>query len=406
MAVNMESPVLIVGAGPVGLITALVLAQQGIASRVIEAEPGLTIDLRAGTFHPPTLEMLDGIGVAAEMRALGIAVRYWQARDLQDGLVAEWDLDLLRNDTPYPYRLHLEQHRLTPIVLEHVLRTGLVEVVFGHRFEAQHSQGDHLVVQAQGPNGMVEWTTQWLIGADGGRSPVRKSADIEFAGYTWPERYSVLSTTFDFATLGYRENAYMSDPVQWSALFKMPDEGPPGLWRMTLPVAPETPEEEALAGPYAQHAIRRITGADERTTYPLVHQSIYSVHQRVAVRFRQGRVLLAGDAAHVNNPLGGFGLNSGIHDAISLGQALARVVKGEEGDEALERYNRQRQQANVAYVQELSVRNKKNLEEKDPALRAQRMQELRAVCADPVKAREYLLNSSMINSILRAQSVA
>ena len=121
MAVNIESPVLIVGAGPVGLITALVLAQQGIASRVIEAEPGLTLDLRAGTFHPPTLEMLDGIGVAAEMRALGIAVRYWQSRDLQEGLVAEWDLDLLRKDTPHPYRLHLEQHRLTPILLAHVL---------------------------------------------------------------------------------------------------------------------------------------------------------------------------------------------------------------------------------------------------------------------------------------------
>jgi 3-(3-hydroxy-phenyl)propionate hydroxylase len=137
-----------------------------------------------------------------------------------------------------------------------------------------------------------------------------------------------------------------------------------------------------------------------------VHQSIYSVHQRVAVRFRQGRVLLAGDAAHVNNPLGGFGLNSGIHDAISLGHTLAKVVNGEEGEEALERYNRQRQQANVAYVQELSVRNKKNLEEKDPILRAQRMQEMRAVCADPVKAREYLLNSSMINSIRRAESLA
>jgi 3-(3-hydroxy-phenyl)propionate hydroxylase len=126
----------------------------------------------------------------------------------------------------------------------------------------------------------------------------------------------------------------------------------------------------------------------------------------VAVRFRQGRVLLAGDAAHVNNPLGGFGLNSGIHDAISLGHTLAKVVNGEEGEEALERYNRQRQQANVAYVQELSVRNKKNLEEKDPILRAQRMQEMRAVCADPVKAREYLLNSSMINSIRRAESLA
>ena len=124
------------------------------------------------------------------------------------------------------------------------------------------------------------------------------------------------------------------------------------------------------------------------------------------MRFRQGRVLLAGDAAHVNNPLGGFGLNSGIHDAISLGHALAKVVNGAESEDALDRYNRQRQQANVAYVQELSVRNKKNLEEKDPILRAQRMQEMRAVCADPVKAREYLLNSSMINSIRRAQSLA
>ena len=116
--------------------------------------------------------------------------------------------------------------------------------------------------------------------------------------------------------------------------------------------------------------------------------------------------MLAGDAAHVNNPLGGFGLNSGIHDAISLGHALSRVLQGMESDEALERYNRQRQQANVAYVQELSVRNKKNLEEKDPQLRAQRMQELRAVCADPDKARQYLLNSSMINIIRRAQTVA
>ena len=278
--------VMIVGAGPVGLITALVLAQQGIASRVIEAAPGLTIDLRAGTFHPPTLEMLDGIGIATEMLALGIAVRYWQSRDLQEGLVAEWDLDLLRKDTPYPYRLHLEQHRLTPILLQHVLSTGLVDVVFGHRFEALHNQGDQLEVSAQGPQGLVTWKTQWLIGADGGRSQVRKSADIKFAGYTWPERYSVLSTTFDFATLGYRENAYMSDPVQWSALFKMPDEGPPGLWRMTLPVDPETSEDEALAGPYAQHAIRRITGADDSITYTKVFTACTSGWRCAFVKVR------------------------------------------------------------------------------------------------------------------------
>ncbi len=405
MTLHNTTPVLIVGAGPVGLLTALVLAHHRIPSRVIEAESGLTHDLRAGTFHPPTLEMLDEMGVVREMVDKGIQVRYWQSRDLENGLIAEWDLDLLRHDTQYPFRLHLEQHRLTPILLEHVQRTGLVEVLFNHRFESQQEQGEQLLVQVMGPQGLVQWSSSWLIGADGGRSSVRKSAQIEFAGFTWPERYSVISTTFDFASLGYRENAYISDPFQWSAVFKMPDQGPPGLWRMTMPVDPKTSEKEAVAGPYAQNAIRRITQADPNISYPLIHQSMYSVHQRVAKRFRQGRVLLAGDAAHVNNPLGGFGLNSGIHDAISLGQCLARVIGGRESDEVLERYHRQRQQANVSYVQELSVRNKKNMEEKDPVLRTQRMQELRVTCADPVRAREYLLNSSMINSIRKAEKM-
>ena len=405
MATHQQAQVMIAGAGPVGLLTALVLARQGVACVVIESEPHLTKDLRAGTFHPPTLEMLDQVGVTSAMLSLGIRVPRWQSCDMSYGLVAEWDLGLLKDDTPYPFRLHLEQHRLTPILLEALKAFSHVQVLFNHRFESLTQSANHVEVKLQTPDGPQLWQVSWLIGADGGRSQVRKSAEIEFAGYTWPERYSVISTTYDFAQLGYTENAYISDPEQWVAVFKMPDEGPPGLWRMTLPVSQDVHDEEALAGPYAQKTMRRLT-LETTGTYPLVHQSIYSVHQRVAVQLRKHRVLLAGDAAHVNNPLGGFGLNSGIHDAMSLGQMLAKVIQGEAADDLLDRYHRQRHTVNMAYVQQLSVKNKKNLEERDPVQRAARIQELQETCADPVKARAFLLNSSMINSIARANAIA
>ena len=402
---NHDAPVIISGAGPVGLVTALVLAQAGVPSIVLESEAHLTHDLRAGTYHPPTLEMLHKIGVTAEMLKLGIQVPYWQSCDLQEGLIAEWDLGLLRNDTPYPFRLHLEQHRLTPIVLERLQQYPSTRVLFSHALTGFTQDADGVTAEVQTPDGLLQLRAQWLIGADGGRSKVRKAAGIEFAGYTWPERYSVISTSFEFSDLGYRENAYISDPEQWVAVFKMPDVTPAGLWRMTLPVAVDVSEHDALAGPYAQRAIRRLTRADDTVVYPLVHQSIYSVHQRVAERLRDGRVLLAGDAAHVNNPLGGFGLNSGIHDAFSLGEKLAAVLSGQAPDSLMDRYHRQRHTVNVEYVQHLSVKNKQNLEEKDPAKRQERFQELRSTCADPAKARTYLMNSSMINSIARANAI-
>lgn len=397
--------VIVVGAGPVGLLCALELARQGVPVLVIEAEQSTTLDLRAGTFHPPTLEMLEPLGVTDAMMEIGIRVPVWQARDLEYGLIAEWDMSILKQDTPYPYRLHLEQHRLTPILLKMLLGHSHAEVLFSHAFVSLVQTADAVTVTADAPGGQVQLEGSWVIGADGGRSLVRKAVNIGFDGYTWPERYSVISTTHDFAPLGYADNAYVSDPQQWIAFFRMPDKGPPGLWRMTLPVGQEIPDDDVLAPAFAQNAINRAIGAAPETSYAIVHQSVYRVHQRVANQFRSGRVLLAGDSAHVNNPLGGFGLNSGIHDAMNLAGKLAPVFKGDAAPNLLDLYERQRRAVNMEYVQNISIKNKQNLEEKDLGTRLKRFAELRAIAADTRKTRDYLLTSSMINSIERANAI-
>lgn len=398
-----NKPVIVAGAGPVGLLTALVLARQGVSVLVLEAEAGLTHDLRAGTFHPPTLELMAPLGITERMHEAGIRVPRWQSRDRKEGLIVEWDLGALAGDTPYPYRLHLEQHRLTPIILELLRGFPHAQVRFATRFEHVAQAADGVQVTVSSAHGQETVAGSWLVGADGGRSAVRKAAGIEFEGFTWDERFSVISTTCDLARFGFADNAYIADPEQWVALFRMPDAGPPGLWRMTSPVSAAVSDAEVLSEAYAQRLLARILPLD--TVAEIAHTSVYSVHQRVARTFRAGRILLAGDAAHVNNPLGGFGLNSGIHDAVNLGEKLGRVARGESGDDLLDLYVRQRRTVNLQYVQEISIRNKKNLEETDPVEKKRKADEMRATAADPARTREFLLNSSMINSMRHANAI-
>ena len=398
--------VIVVGAGPVGLLCALDLARRGVRVCVLELEPSTTIDLRAGTFHPPTLEMLAPLGVTDAMLEIGMKVPVWQSRDLEEGLIAEWDMSILKDDTPYPFRLHLEQHRLTPILLEMLSKHDNAEVMFSHEFLSLTQHPDHVSVMAKHQDQEIHLLAHWVIGADGGKSAVRKSVGIEFDGYTWPERYSVVSTTHDFSHLGYADNAYVSDPEQWVAFFRMPDKGPPGLWRMTIPVGQSYTDEEILDPKYANSVFQRVLKTPPEVQYPIVHQSVYRVHQRVANQFRRERVILAGDSAHVNNPLGGFGLNSGIHDAMNLTEKLSRVVLGGESSALLDVYERQRKTVNMEYVQEISIKNKHNLEEADPQVRHERFAQLRKINASEALSREYLLVSSMINSIKKANSIS
>ncbi len=403
MAAPESLPVVVAGAGPTGLMCALALGKQGIPVIVCEAEPGLTHDLRAGSFHPPTQEMMAPYGITARMHETGLQVRHWQIRERRGELVAQFDLGLLADLTPYPYRLHLEQHRLTPIQLDILRRETGAHVHFNHRVTGFEQRGERVLVhlESDGIPGRLE--AAWLIGADGGRSVVRKLLGVEFEGFTWPEQFLVVSTPYDFAQHGFAMNAYVADPIEWAAVFKVPDVGPPGLWRSVFPDDAELPDDDLLDAEAVERRMQGLVARRER--YEIRYKSIYRVHQRVASNWRVGRVVLAGDAAHLNNPLGGFGLNSGIHDAVNLAEKLGRVWRGEADEALLDRYVRQRRAATIEQVQAMSIRNKRQLEERDPAVQRARMLELVAIAGDPARAREHLLDTSMISGLRRANEM-
>ena len=396
-------PVVIAGAGPTGLMCALALAKQRIPVVLCEAEPSLTHDLRAGSYHPPTQDMMAKYGITQRMHEHGLQVPRWQIRERRGGRVADFDIGLLADLTAYPYRLHLEQHRLTPIQLDILRQETDARVYFGHRVTGFEQKGGSLKVNVESEGIPGSFEASWLIAADGGRSTIRKLMPGEFEGFTWPEQFLVVSTPYDFGQHGYALNTYVADPVEWAALFKMPDAGPPGVWRVVFPCDTSMPDD-ALLDP--QHVESKMQGFHQRAQpYEVRHKVIYRVHQRVASEWRAGRVLLAGDAAHLNNPLGAFGLNSGIHDAVNLSEKLGRVWRGEAGEELLDLYVRQRRFACIEAVQAMSIRNKKLLEERDPAVQRARMEELVAIANDPVRGRAHLLDSSMISGLRKSEEI-
>jgi 3-(3-hydroxy-phenyl)propionate hydroxylase len=401
-----EERVIIAGGGPVGLVAALALAQRGVPVLVLEAEPEPLKDQRGAAFHPPTLEMLATLGLADDLHALGLVVPVWQIRDrAEDKVVAEFDLALIADETPYPYRFHLGQHLLVPVLLDRLKGLPNAEVRFGCRVNSVVQEADRVYVRGRSADGAeARFAGQWLIGADGGRSAVRKAVGIAFEGFTWPERFLVTNIALDLEALGFARTNYVADPERWAVVLKLSDADGRSLWRVTYPTDPEQPEATVLAEDEVQRRLGEIIQA--APPIPLRYAGTYRVHQRVAETFRVGRVLLAGDAAHINNPLGGFGLNSGIHDAMNLAAKLARVWDGVADCALLDQYVRQRRHANVTYVQASSIRNKRVLEERDPISRRAAYDELRRIAGDPALAKPYLLNASMIASVRDAATVA
>jgi 3-(3-hydroxy-phenyl)propionate hydroxylase len=351
--------VVIVGAGPVGLSAALSLSLSGVPVLLLEAEHEFPKEQRGAAFHPPTLEMLAKLGVVDEVLAQGIKIPVWQMRDRFAGLIAEFDLGLLAQDTPFPYRLHLPQHYLSSILYEKLRLQANVEIRFGHRLQNAEPRSDSvlLTVIADGQTEYID--APWVIGCDGSRSVVRKSMEIEFEGFTWPEKFLVTNIDYPLEELGFTGTAYITDAERWAVVLRLADPKLKNLWRIAMPADPDI-DDKILLQPDAVQA-RLCEMLPGRTSYPLVYASTYRVHQRVAATFYKQRVFLAGDAAHINNPLGGFGLNGGVHDAFNLAEKLASIWHGTGSHDLCDWYSRQRRTVATEVVQANSIRNKKKI---------------------------------------------
>jgi 3-(3-hydroxy-phenyl)propionate hydroxylase len=388
--------VLIVGAGPVGLTVALRLAHFGIPCTVIEAQAGLQRDLRASTFHPPTLDMLDEHGLAAPLIAHGRSCPTWQVRLHETHERAEFDLAVLAADTRHPYRLQCEQFKLCELLAARLRESSCVHVEWGARVTGLHATSEGVVVQARRGDETQELGGRLLVGADGARSVVRDALGLEFSGSTYPETTILATTPFPFHEHlpGLSNVNYVWARFGTFSLLRLP-----ALWRCSLyPDEGET-IEDALRPASVERKLQCI--ARHAGPYEVQEVRPYRVHRRIVSDYRVGRVVLAGDAAHVNSPSGGMGMNAGIHDAFNLTEKIREIWAGE-GLELLDRYTRQRRPVAAEDILVQADRNRSRMQERDPERRRAILAELQRTASDPVLARQYLLRSSMIEGLRRA----
>ena len=399
--------VIIVGAGPVGMVCALALNKRGIPVTVFEQEPAPVKDQRAASIHPPTLELLDALGVTGKIIPHGLVSERYRFHDrVARSVVAEFDLALMRDEFRFPFVLQYEQYKLTASIAAEYANADDFDVRFAHSVTATTQSSDAVEVDASSPSGRERLSAAYVIGCDGGHSTVRRCAGVPFDGFTYPEKFIKIATTFDFGTVNpnlvYRN--YFSDPQEWCNLFKVRGESPGGLWRAIFPLQADENDDVAISRDRIEQRLQKFF--PKPGSYEIEYVNIYSVSQRVAARFRTGRILLAGDAAHVNNPIGGMGMNGGIHDAINLAEKLSLVMRGEGGDELLDLYDRQRRHVAREYIQTQTIANKKLMEERDMARRRAMLDELRRTAEDPQAARHYMRRAALLHSLQMANAIS
>ena len=320
-----DGGVIVAGAGPVGLTAALVLADAGIPVTVVEKRPELNAASKASTFHPPTLAILQHLGVLDEVRGRGEIVRRLQYRTAADGIFAEFSMDALRDETPFPYRMHLEQAELTPFILARLLAHGHARVLFGAEVRNVSITPGHVCATIRHRGSDETVAGAYLVGADGSRSDVRRSLDIAFEGEEYPDKVLRVMTGDDLEWLlpDLAPVTYLFNGASSVSFLKMRD-----CWRIILRVANSVADAIALDDAWILMRLRDVMPHCDRLPGVLM-KDVYGVSRRVARSYRKGRAVLIGDSAHVTNTRGGMNMNCGIHDAFAIALAIVDALRGE-----------------------------------------------------------------------------
>jgi 2-polyprenyl-6-methoxyphenol hydroxylase-like FAD-dependent oxidoreductase len=396
-----HSTVLIAGAGPVGLTAALLLGSKGIRVTVLEAEASISEELRASTFHPPTLDMMAPSGVTARMLEAGLICPTWQIRLHPSGERAVFDLAVLKGETYHPYRLQCEQSKYCRFVLDALQRLDCVTIIFNAAATGIEQTSDEVRVEATLADTTDIFTSDYLIGADGARSVVRRDLGIGMSGDIYPETTILATTNYPFHERleGLSNVSYCWKPEGTFSLLRLP-----GVWRVSLYARDGQTTEQALEDTAQQELLHDIV--PEAGRIEVLETRPYRIHRRLASSYRKGRVFLAGDAAHLNSPSGGMGMNGGIHDAFNLCEKLTAVIQNGAEETLLDRYERQRRPIAEEEIIAQAHRNRTRMQERDQERRRAMLLDLQRIIADPPELKAYLLKSSMIEGLRRAAATA
>ena len=395
-----SAKVIIIGAGPVGTFAAYCLAEYGIETLVLESESTCETDMRASTFHPSTLKYLDNLNLADELIEKGLKAPIFQYRIRSTDEVLEFNLQELDDVLDFPFRLQCEQYKFARMLAGKLDRHRHSSVLFNRKL-INFSEGKNKVtLDVDHHDTSEQYQCDYLIGADGANSIVRRNLGIEFSGFTYEEKFFTLSTQKPlenyFSNLSYVN--YVSDPEEWFVLLKAPS-----AWRILVPV-PQTLDDKAIkSNDYVSDIFTRVLNSCD--PIETIHRTIYRVHQRVVNKMRYGRIMLAGDSAHLNNPLGGFGMNGGLHDAWNLAEKLDGIINHKKDEDLLNLYDRQRRTVMNDFIQKQTIRNKKMIEETGDANYSSEWMRMRNLHENENERRDYMLRQSMTQSLINEAAI-